>query len=571
MVWTAAYGVQKNMKARLLSVSLVVGLLLSMLAQALPQMLGIAHAAATQTEQKVFQSDFANTMDTWTYHDDIKDSSTDISDKLNAATPNAVTGVHEIAARPKNATFGNNGAVKLTAASGQKWNLASLQYSGTKLKDITALGFDIYTDKPGQAYINLDVNFNSWDHGPGSWYHGRLVYVPQGVVSEAWSSHEATTGGLWRWSSSNTWPDGVAGARTWESIKKAFPNAHISSVPYELGLKQPFGSLYLRADGEQGPVTTYFDNVYLATANKNIKYNFELENPDPENRFGLTTGAIVYQDHALNDCFNKTSCENRGENMEDWEMRLYKEDSSGNWQFVQSRISDANGRATFSRQPDAGTYHVCEVLKAGWTQQIQNWPGTPYHIVTPNLSGDSTEGPYCRTISYADTGSHSNVAYFGNVDTSNDDSDDTGPTTNPAGEDIEDDTDSVQSDNNASNTTDGDQPQAQRTNVPAPQPTLAATTTTDDAVPQDQQNIAVAQNTNPDEDEDAEEVAGASTGTTDINEFASVGNTLGATATNEATGCSKILGLCWYYWPPIILAVILTGYYLYSRRETENV
>lgn len=72
------------------------------------------------------------------------------------------------------------------------------------------------------------------------------------------------------------------------------------------------------------------------------------------------------------------------------------------------------------------------------------------------------------------------------------------------------------------------------------------------------------------EDGNAETVAGASTDVPVINEFASAGNTLGAVAANDAAGCSKILGLCWYYWPPIVVAILTGGYYLYSRRETKG-
>lgn len=71
------------------------------------------------------------------------------------------------------------------------------------------------------------------------------------------------------------------------------------------------------------------------------------------------------------------------------------------------------------------------------------------------------------------------------------------------------------------------------------------------------------------EDENTEEVAGVSDEENGSNNFAN-SNSLGATISSDATGCSKILGLCWYYWPPIIVAAILGGYYLYSRREADS-
>ncbi|MCA9348356.1 hypothetical protein KC867_03015, partial [Candidatus Saccharibacteria bacterium] len=75
------------------------------------------------------------------------------------------------------------------------------------------------------------------------------------------------------------------------------------------------------------------------------------------------------------------------------------------------------GIFSFPAIKDAGVYHACMVTRVGWTQQTQNWSGTPYHIATNNLSGNTSEGPYCRTIDYSDTANYSNKFYFGNVDT----------------------------------------------------------------------------------------------------------------------------------------------------------
>lgn len=243
-----------------------------------------------QTLQTVLQSDFANSWSTWTYHDDVKDS----SDPLNAANRNP-TENHKITANPSPEP-GNNGAVRLYAEPGtepgkhQRWNLATIRYSGKRIADITALGFDVRASTPGKAYINLDINFNSWKANkwkPGSginFNHGRLVYVPEGVSWDSWSTHEAVAGGsgVWTWSNfdknDGNWPDGSTQRnRTWNDIVIAFPDAYISSTLKELVVKQPFGGFGLRADGSGGPHTVYYDNVYLATADENIKYNFELE------------------------------------------------------------------------------------------------------------------------------------------------------------------------------------------------------------------------------------------------------------------------------------------------------
>lgn len=218
-------------------------------------------AAAAQTTQTVLQSQFANAMNTWTYQ----------NDNTSAANPNA-TANHEIVANPTPSP-GDMGAVRLTAdTGGERWNLASLQYSGKKLADIAALGFGVYTNSPGKAYINLDVDFN---HPGLNGWQGRLVYVPTGVANNIWSSHEAVaSNGQWMWSrmvtgAVSTWPDGsTAASRSWKDIVSAFPEARITAID-----NAAFGSLYLRSDG---PAVTYYDNVFLATSTENIKYNFEL-------------------------------------------------------------------------------------------------------------------------------------------------------------------------------------------------------------------------------------------------------------------------------------------------------
>lgn len=112
-----------------------------------------------------------------------------------------------------------------------------------------------------------------------------------------------------------------------------------------------------------------------------------------------------------------TTCNNRAENLgAGWNINLYK-DVGGTWQLEQSVTTDSNGNFSFPTIQTAGSYYACEVVPAGWTQQVQNWSGTPYHIATANLSGNASEGPYCRAIDYPDTADRSNVFYFGNVDT----------------------------------------------------------------------------------------------------------------------------------------------------------
>ncbi len=229
----------------------VISAVLVLAAQAVTGVLNTRVAQAiSPTETVVLPSNFANTATTWTFHDDT-------ANPFVAATPTH-NSQHETVMKPGSTESTDNGAVKLQgAASGAKWNLASLQYSGTKLSDITSLGFDLRTDSPGKAYINLDIDFNV----PAiSGYQGRLVYVPTGVVADTWDDHEAVaSNGLWQWSNIVTgtateWPDGsTVEARSWDELMNSFPSARITSID-----NQSLGSMYLSSDGTS---TTNYDKV----------------------------------------------------------------------------------------------------------------------------------------------------------------------------------------------------------------------------------------------------------------------------------------------------------------------
>lgn len=221
-----------------------------------------------QTTRKVLQSDFANSMVTWTYHDPKKPL-------LQIANPFA-NDSREIGSNP-NPTTDDNGAIKLTSHSGEHFGIASLQYSGTKLADITKLGFSVFTNIPTKVSAELDIDFNQ--DGFTGWYgnlgwQGRLVYKPAELSTDSWNNVEAVaSNGTWSWSrfkaNGNVWPDGNTNKyRTWEEVVNAFPDSTVSAVN-----TADFGSLYFRAKDEG---VTYYDNVYLSTAASDVVYNFEI-------------------------------------------------------------------------------------------------------------------------------------------------------------------------------------------------------------------------------------------------------------------------------------------------------
>lgn len=138
-------------------------------------------------------------------------------------------------------------------------------------------------------------------------------------------------------------------------------------------------------------------------------------NPDPNNEHQFTFSGMKF--HNRNGDINQDDGEER---LYDWDFNMYKE-VDGEWDFVASTTvnpaesSQNAGKFVFPQQQDAGTYHVCEVSQLGWTQIKQSWSGTPYHIVTDNLSPNvANEGPYCATAVYTDEKDRSKAAYFGN-------------------------------------------------------------------------------------------------------------------------------------------------------------
>lgn len=138
-------------------------------------------------------------------------------------------------------------------------------------------------------------------------------------------------------------------------------------------------------------------------------------------RSQISISGTVYEDAELNDCYNMGTCKNEAGVLEGWTMRLY--DSS--WDLMQTAVSGADGIFKFSGfwVEEPGTVYVCEVLQDGWTQQTQTWSGSGYLVNTPNGSGETDEGPYCRTVNYASTGNYSNKSRFGNVNTADNDGD----------------------------------------------------------------------------------------------------------------------------------------------------
>jgi hypothetical protein len=238
-----------------------------------------AHGPSSQT-QVIFPHNLAVNNSSWYFYDDTAD--------VPSATE--LPGKYQFVTGPATPPAGK-GSIKFQTTGSERWNIATRQFSGTKIADLTALKFNTYqpNTNPGNPtnamYLNFDVDFD----GPGgnAAYQGRLVYVPRdngAVQQNTWQEwNTLASGSVWNWSrlsrgadgvagtpDDNKWPDGNATVnRTWSDIVAAFPNATISTLPT--------GGQFLLRAGEPYPggFTGYTDKVTVGIGSTTKVYDFE--------------------------------------------------------------------------------------------------------------------------------------------------------------------------------------------------------------------------------------------------------------------------------------------------------
>lgn len=168
------------------------------------------------------------------------------------------------------------GSAQLSVSGTQRRNLATYQFAGTPLVDITAMSFRTYNPSAGNggsatrsAYLNFNVDFD----GSDTWQR-RLIFVPVDngtVTQDAWQEWDAINTGaaLWRYSGP-TWPvTGGAGTttKTWNQILTDYPSARFRVTDAHLGLR--VGEPY--ADG----YTENIDSFTFGTASGTTIFDFE--------------------------------------------------------------------------------------------------------------------------------------------------------------------------------------------------------------------------------------------------------------------------------------------------------
>jgi len=195
------------------------------------------------------------------------------------------------------------GSAKISVTGMQRRNLATYQFGGTPLANITTLAFSTYNPSAGNggganrsAYLNFNVDFD----GSDTWQK-RLTYVPSQngtVTQDAWKEWDAIDGGNAKWGYSGaTWPIGTGGGgesgttlKTWSQILSQYPIIRIRVTDPFVGLR--VGEPY--ADG----YTEYLDGFKFGTTAGTTDFNFDPDGPTtvvvtPSSLNGWTTAGPV--------------------------------------------------------------------------------------------------------------------------------------------------------------------------------------------------------------------------------------------------------------------------------------
>jgi hypothetical protein len=186
-------------------------------------------------------------------------------------------GLGSFVSGPATAALGS-GYAQISVTGTQRRNLATYQFAGTKLADITTLKYSTYNPSAGNggssnraAYINFNVDFD----GSDTWQR-RLVFLPKSngtVMQDAWQEWDAINGGAALWSlSGGNWPGtSTAGsaARTWTDLLDSYPDIRIRVTDAHFGLRvgEPYNDGY----------TEYIDGVKFGTSAGTTTFDFEPE------------------------------------------------------------------------------------------------------------------------------------------------------------------------------------------------------------------------------------------------------------------------------------------------------
>ncbi len=184
---------------------------------------------------------------------------------------------------PATAPFGSD-SIQISVTGSQRRNLATYQFRGTKLEDITVLRYSTYNPSSGNGggvnrsgYLHFNVDFNGTD----TWQR-RLVFVPSNnglVIQNSWQEWDAIQSGNAKWSYSGaTWPLTTVGPdagqtesgstlRSWADILADYPGVRVRLSDSFMGIRvgEPYSNGY----------TENIDGFKFGTLNGVTTFDFE--------------------------------------------------------------------------------------------------------------------------------------------------------------------------------------------------------------------------------------------------------------------------------------------------------
>ena len=235
------------------------------------------------------------------------------------------------------------GSVQISTVLNRRPNLATYQFGGIKLVDITTLRYSTYnplagnkTDPTRSGYLHFNVDF-----GPGvctfplcasaGGYQHRLVFVPRQngtVIQDSWQEWDAIDGlvpssqtSMWTFSGPN-WPTPCAAPgttpKTWGMILTCYPNSRILPGDSFLGIR--VGEPY--PDGYTGNL----DAFKFGTAAGKITFDFEPYGCSSAHGDGEMNGKHGGDAHVH---FNKNGCAGKDDGVDEPDNVQHSDPGSG--------------------------------------------------------------------------------------------------------------------------------------------------------------------------------------------------------------------------------------------------
>jgi len=242
------------------------------------------------------------------------------------------------------------GSVQISTVLNRRPNLATYQFGGIKLADITTLRYSTYKPSAGNGsdptrsgYLQFNVDFT----GTSTAFQRRLTFVPRNnppVLQNDWQEWDAINSGnaLWTYSGP-TWPLPCAPlpgstTKTWAMILVEYPNSRILPGDSFLGIRvgEPYPNGY----------TENIDAFKFGTVAGTITFDFEPYGCGSANGDGEMNGQHGGNAHVH---FHKNGCPGNDDGVEEADNVQHSDPGSGT-DFKSTTITSATFAVDEGRQ-----------------------------------------------------------------------------------------------------------------------------------------------------------------------------------------------------------------------------